>query len=69
MPAAAAPLTTSQPVGPVLVGQQEGRVYMHFDRPVTWAAVSAHEALSLAYQLVASARAAGVTPPSQRTLF
>lgn len=67
MTPAAAPSAT--PVGPMLVGQQDGRVLLHFDRPLTWAALSGQQALDLAYRLVASARAAGAVPPSQRNLF
>ncbi|HEY8357013.1 MAG TPA: hypothetical protein VIL30_06085 [Ramlibacter sp.] len=69
MSAAAAPQTTSQRIGPVLVGQQDGQVFLHFDRSVTWASVTGPQALALAYQLVASARAAGVAAPNQRALF
>lgn len=59
----------SRAIGPVMVGQQEGRVLMHFDRPLTWTAMSGPQALDLAYRLVASARAAGVAAPAQRNLF
>jgi len=55
--------------GAVAVGHQHTRVLVHFDRPITWLSVSGPEALALARDLVASARAAGVVPPTQRNLF
>lgn len=53
----------------IMVGQQNGMVLLHFERPVTWTAVNRQHALQLAYQLVAAARAAGASAPTQRHLF
>ena len=59
----------SQQHGPVLVGQQNRQVLMHFDVPRTWLTLTGPQALAIARDLVASARAAGATPPNQRPLF
>lgn len=66
----AAYITTAQrPAGPVLVGHQDDRVLLHMDRPLDFMNVSGAEALTLAYQLVAAARAAGACAVPQRNLF
>lgn len=51
------------------VGHLGGRVLVHLDRPRDFLNVNADEALTLAYQLVAAARAAGAAPHPQRVLF
>ena len=53
----------------IMVGQQDGRVLMHFERPTTFEPMTGERALKLAYQLVAAARAAGIVAPGQRNLF
>lgn len=62
-------ITAARPIGPILVGHQGDRVLVHLERPTDFLNVGGAEALGIAYQLVAAARAAGAVPPSQRALF
>lgn len=60
---------TQRPAGPVAIGHQGNRVLVHLDQPRDFLNYSGTEALAMAYQLVAAARAAGAAPAPQRTLF